>query len=329
MDRNITPDGEATLTQKWGLEGLSTHHWALFQELGLTHEEANIFVFLLQLKSATVAELAIALKQVQKLTPSTISAGRSPTKQRTNLYKYLNQLVLKGFAFTESKGVSKRFFPLDFEILIDSIVAQKRRALDRLIQQAQEVTKELNGLTAGPNLNFSFQSNPTSEYISRMIPDTWSLKETLYMQSRPPGQSYSVEFITPRKRDANEAGLTVVEFRYPEHAIECYQQTWGYLVEEMQGALNALKGKFITAIKEFSWDVTDYIFRDRSLPVVRFHVKLHLGISGESFIFCAISKEHPTHILAFWATHPDDFALLVGNFLDSFAILHTTPYRFG
>ena len=110
-------------------------------KIGLTNEEAAMYLFLLKMKSATIHEIH--------------NSQEYCLKQRSNLYKLLNSLKEKNFVIEEVKGGKKRFFPIAPHIVIANYIKDQEDALERLRNSAPKLSSTMEDIWKAPFEGFS------------------------------------------------------------------------------------------------------------------------------------------------------------------------------
>ncbi len=278
-------------------------------KIGLTNEQAAIYLFLLKVKSATIREIH--------------NSQEYCLKQRSNLYKLLNSLKEKNFVIEEVKSGTKRFFPIAPHIVITNYIKDQEEALERLRNSAPKLSSTMEDILKAPFEGFSPIPEPLLEFINGVVNDAWSIREPpeIINERKLAATIYSVEFNTHRQFAGSSAGLALFKFRYEVHRDESKEQVQEFQRMKFEQALNAYNGQSF-------FQIEDYWFEEKELDIdgipfgyTEYHIKSNLSPDSTSGMIVLLVAEHPTKIVSLWGANMEDFKDLVTRIANKFDVI--------
>jgi hypothetical protein len=277
--------------------------------LGLTHEEALLYLFLLDVKSSTIGDIHRSPEYREKLRP--------------NLYKIINSLERKGFVREEVKDGMKKFFPEPPKEVLDKLVVEEGRRLEELRGVAPRLSRHLEDTFLKPSRRFPQLPDQLRDFVDT-VNKRWFLNETPEVRRIPMlGVMYSAEFHTHRRSGANTAGLVVNEFRYSEHRDGAIDRMRQFQKEEMGRALEHVKNHGVFRMKKYWFE--DKFMKIRSIlfliPYSELHLKLSIPGEFKGGMTTLRLEEYPTELISIWGANHLDFRDLVTRIAQRFRIL--------
>ena len=270
------------------------------RKLGLTKEEALLYIFLLEIKSATIKEIHDSKEYC--------------LKQRPNLYKLINGLKNKNFVIEEEKGGKKRFFPLPPHLIIATKLDEKEKELKKLTENATQLTNTLENTLKKPFDGFNPLPKIILDFISGVINEDWTIKEPPeIIETKELGIIYSIEFNTHRQFSGSSAGIALNVFRYKEHRDDARNDVKENLKKEMIKNFKRMEGhgpiKFLGhELIETRLSVPEINFNH---PYTEFKIKTNMDFEASSACASFIFEGHPKKIINCWGADKRDFLDLV------------------
>jgi predicted transcriptional regulator len=289
---------------------VKTSRFEELRQFGLTDEEATLYVFLLQVKSATMQDIS--------------KSPEFQTKRRPNLYKVIASLEQKGFVTEEEKGGRKRFFPEPSEQALESVITKLEKRVQELRTTSETLTKELSELFESPNPRFTPLPEILEQFVSVGVNPEWIIKETPETHElKLLGTIYSVEFNTGRKLGADAAGLVVNEFRYEEHRDAALQRARDYQKERMATAMQAVTDHGPVHIERFWFEEKFLRLKDLAspLPYLELRLKWNFPGSPRGGLATVRLQDFPTLLLSAWGANYSDFKDIMQRISRNFHIL--------
>ncbi|UYP47392.1 hypothetical protein NEF87_003677 [Candidatus Lokiarchaeum ossiferum] len=275
---------------------------------GLSKEEALMYCFLLQEKSATVAEI--------------YQSPYFSKKKRPNLYKIIKNLKEKGFLFEEMKKKKKRFFPLNPQNILNLIIQEKEMKLQRLKQTSEGLILDLDTIVAQPNTKFDIMPPLLKEIVSKIKKKKWIIKEIPEVHNASGMETVmSVEFDTRRNFRADSAGIVIFKYRYKEHLEEAIPRVIQKQEAQFQDALENVQDQLPFGFEEIKFsskildiDNTNHIPYRKLEIKTKFLGKMHGGFTVLKF------HQYPTVLLSIWSANLPDFKEILTRTLQNYQI---------
>lgn len=276
------------------------------QRIGLSHDESLVYLHLLRTKSATAAEIHGS------------SAFRK--KKRPNLYKVLNRMVDRAYLHSEHKEGRALFFPVRPHVIIDRLLAEKRKELEELELRSPEVEMRLESIHAAETVSLDAIAPNIMGFVRSSMPSKWVVNERPSIQKlEGTVTQISIEFNTRRRFGGDAAGIVVFEFRYPNQIESMKERLIATLRDGMVDALENSKGGG-------PFDVKDYYFTRREtmpgletlhLPYTLVTVHLNfMNLAGNGGFLVLRLQEYPSWVLGVWAASEDDLSALLMHLLE-------------
>jgi DNA-binding PadR family transcriptional regulator len=262
------------------------------EALGLTPEEADLYIHLLSVKSATVQEIH--------------SSASFKGKQRSNLYKVLNRLVEQKMITEETKEEAgkKRFFPVEPKVACPALLERKEAEL-RDLQAELEWTVEALDRLVDVQKNSRFDVPEPLQPLVTLLKPTWIVKEPPEVFEKPGlGKIYSIEYNTRRVFGGDSVGIVIHQFKYAEHVTpEAITKARDHELSGFMAALDAIKDQGPVKMKDY-WSEDGVI---DGLQYTKIHTRLTIPGKFAGGIATFILAEMPEAIVSVWGADLADF----------------------
>jgi hypothetical protein len=271
------------------------------RRVGLSPDEALVYLYLLKVKSATVAEIH--------------SAPNFRKKKRPNLYKILNRMKEKTLLHSEVKEGKTLFFPVRPHAILSHLLLQKQREFEELQAKKALMEARLECVHSTEAVSLEEIDPSIVEFIQASIPQHWIVNERpSVLKLEGTVKQVSVEFNTRRRFGGDAAGVVFFVFRYPNHMDVLQDRLIASLRDGMIDALESSRGSGSFDIKDYSFDQKELVLEPEGIRLPYTSSTVHLNfmnLTGSGGFLTIRLDGLEYWVLGVWAASVDDLTLLL------------------